>query len=260
MLLNSSHLLAELAARCVVGMRGEERDRVVAPVVAQPLLLQHRVVQELVHRHQLDRGDADALQVVDHRGVPDRGVGAAQLLRDVGVQLGEALDVRFVDDALGVRDLGGAVTGPVEERVHDDAEQHARGGVVVVALVGIAELVREHRLAPPDVVAGRLRVRIEQQLVRVAAQTLVGIPRPVDAVAVPLTRLHLGQVDVPDVAVHLGQLDARLDAGVVEQAQLDLLGHLAEEREVGAGAVEGRARAGRRCRARPACASFAVGA
>src|SRR3712207_7475122 len=42
-------------------------------------------------------------------------------------------------------------------------------------------------------------------------------------------------------SVHLGQPDALLGPVVVEQAQLDLLGHLAEDREVGAGAVEGRA-------------------
>ena len=43
----------------VVGVRGEEAERVVAPVVAQALLEQGAVVDELVHRHQLDRGDAE---------------------------------------------------------------------------------------------------------------------------------------------------------------------------------------------------------
>ena len=52
-------LLAALAAGGVLVVRGEEADRVVAPVVAQPALDQMRVVDELVHRQQLDRGDAE---------------------------------------------------------------------------------------------------------------------------------------------------------------------------------------------------------
>jgi hypothetical protein len=51
---------AERVARRVQVVRREERDRVVAPVVAQPLGVEVVVVDELVHRHQLDRGDAEA--------------------------------------------------------------------------------------------------------------------------------------------------------------------------------------------------------
>ena len=64
-----------------------------------------------------------------------------------------------------------------------------------------------------------------------------GVVRAVHPEAVALAGVDAGQVGVPDVAVHLGQPDALLVAVVVEQAQLDLLGHLAEDREVGAGAV-----------------------
>jgi hypothetical protein len=42
---------------------------------------------------------------------------------------------------------------------------------------------------------------------------------------------------VPDVAVHLGHVQALLAAAAVEEAQLNALGHLGEEREVGADAV-----------------------
>ncbi len=53
------HLLAPLAVAGVVVVRREVGDRVVAPVVAQAQLVQAAVVDELVHRHQLDRGDAE---------------------------------------------------------------------------------------------------------------------------------------------------------------------------------------------------------
>ena len=57
------HLLAGLARRGVVVVRREVADRVVAPVVAQAALQQVGVVDELVHRQQLDGGDAELGEV-----------------------------------------------------------------------------------------------------------------------------------------------------------------------------------------------------
>jgi hypothetical protein len=42
---------------------------VVTPVVGQPALGQAAVVDELVHRHQLDGGDTEPLEVLDGDGV-----------------------------------------------------------------------------------------------------------------------------------------------------------------------------------------------
>ena len=58
-LLEVLHLLALAVAVRVLVVRREEADRVVAPVVAQPALDEVGVVDELVHRQQLERGDAE---------------------------------------------------------------------------------------------------------------------------------------------------------------------------------------------------------
>ena len=179
------------------------------------------------------------------RRVRQAGVRPALLLGHVGVQLGQALDVRLVDEGLVVGDGEAAVALPVEERVDDHAVRHVRRGVVVVAGVLVAEVVGEERLVPVDVAGRGLGVGVEEQLVGVAALALVGVPRAVDAVAVALAGLHGRDVAVPDVGVDLGDLEPRLGEGAgvvgvgVEQAQLDALGDLAEQGEVGAGAVEG---------------------
>ncbi len=70
-----------------------------------------------MHRHQLDRRDAEPLQVLDHRGVPDARVRAALLLRHVGMQLRQALDVGLVDHRLAVQVARLPVALPVEERL-----------------------------------------------------------------------------------------------------------------------------------------------
>ena len=167
-------------------------------------------MDELVHRHQLDRGDAEAGQVVGDRRVGEAGVRPTELLGDIRVQLGQPLHVGLVDDRLVVGDLQRPVALPVEERVDHDAVGHVRGRVVVVARVRVAEVVAEQRLVPVDLAGGCLGVRVEQQLVGVAPDALRGVPRAVHPVAVALTGLHRGQVAVPNVGVDLGELDPRL--------------------------------------------------
>ena len=207
------HLLAVRRVGRVVGVRSEEAEGVVAPVVAQTLLQQRVVLHELVHRHQLDRGHAEPGQVLGDGGVGQAGVRAAQLLGNVGVQLGEALHVGLVDDRLVVGHVEPAVALPVEVRAGDHAERHVRAGVLVVAgLRALLEVVAEDRRVPVDLTVGGLGVGVEQQLGGVAAQPLLRVVGPVHAVAVALPRLHVRQVAVPDVGVHLGDLDARTSA------------------------------------------------
>ncbi len=125
----------------VGGVRGEEVQGVVAPVVRQPAIQQARLGGERVHGEQLDRGHAEPLEVLDHRGVGEARVGAVQLRRHIRVPLGEALHVALVDD-------GAVQRGP---RLHD---------------VAPVEAVLDHHRAPflvPVALGEAARVRVEQQ-------------------------------------------------------------------------------------------------
>jgi hypothetical protein len=148
--------------------------------------------------------------------------------------------VGLVDDGLLVRRLRRAVDAPVEVGVDDDGLRHVHRGVQVVALAGV-EVVAEAGLVPVDLAVDGLGVRVEQQLVRVAALALARVVGTVHAVAVPLAGLDAGQERVPDERVPLGEADALLVAVGVEEAELDLLGDLAVDGEVGSGAVVGGA-------------------
>ena len=110
-------------------MRSEVSDRVVAPVVRQPLGLERRIVRELVDRHELDRGDAELRQVLDNRGVRHACVGAAQLLWDLWVAHRHALDVCLVDDRLRIVVARAVVALPVEEGIDDDGVHRGGGGI-----------------------------------------------------------------------------------------------------------------------------------
>ena len=97
---------------------------------------------------------------------------------------------------------------------------------------------------PLHLACDRARVRVEQELRRVAADAVSGCPRPVHAEAVVLAGREVGDVALPDEALSLFEAPARLNF-VIEQTQLDLFGDAAEEREARAVAVVVRAE--RRC-------------
>jgi hypothetical protein len=71
------------------------------------------------HRHELDRGDAEALQIADHGRVGQPRIGAPKLGRYLRVGPGQAADMDLVDDRVGVRDLRVPVLLPVEGRIFD---------------------------------------------------------------------------------------------------------------------------------------------
>ncbi len=122
-------LLAAGAEGGVGVVRGEEADGVVAPVVGQAAVLEHAVVHELVHRHEFHRGHAERGEVLQHGGVRESGVAAAQPFGDVRVGAGEAADMGLVDHRVRVRRPGRAVVAPVEERVGDHAQHGVAGAV-----------------------------------------------------------------------------------------------------------------------------------
>jgi hypothetical protein len=99
------YLLAALARGCIVVVRREESDRVVAPVVAQAPGDQLSVVHELMHWQQLDRGDAELGQVVKRSRMAQPGVGTALRRRNIGVPRGESLHMDLVNDRVVQRDI-----------------------------------------------------------------------------------------------------------------------------------------------------------
>ena len=115
--LELGHLAARVAGAGIARIRREEVGGVVAPVIRQPFVDQALVVQKVVHRHQLDGRDAELLQIRDARLGRQSRIGAAQVLRHVRMQLGEAFDVDFVDDGVAQRNLG--ASGPVPNRSTD---------------------------------------------------------------------------------------------------------------------------------------------
>jgi len=124
--------------------------------------------------------------------------------------------------------VGRVVVAPVEGVVDHHALGDAGGAVALIdrqiGLLVVARLVTEDRLRPVDLAPGRLRVRIDEQLARVAAVPALGRVGSVHAQPVKLPGAEAWHVAVEDVAGGLVQIEtlrlARRIGGVV-QANLD---------------------------------------
>jgi hypothetical protein len=236
-------------------VRGEVADRVVAPVVGQAAVDQEPLGDVLVHRQQLDRGDAEVAQVAGRGLVPEPGVAAAQLRRHVRVALGEPLDVHLVDDGIGVgasrRRVALPVVGPLGDVDHQRPGD-VRGRVDPRRPGRVGRVVPEQRVAVRHGSGQGAGVRVDQELARIAAQPPGGVERPVDPVPVGLPGREAGHEAVPDSGVVVLEPGPGLLAGGrVEQADRDLLGHGRGDREVHPAVGGRRAQPGAVARQRP---------
>ena len=248
--LNSRTCSPRRPGRRVERVRGEVADRAVAPVVRQAALGEEVLVGDVVDRQQLDRRHAERAEVLDRRFRRQARIGAAQVVANGRMQLREALDVGLVDDGVVPGRARRRVALPVEARVDDDALRD-RGGVVLV--VDARGRRRRRRRARREAVAASQSIGPSIAFAYGSIRSLLGLNRwpcrravaAVDAVAVPLARADAREVACQLNAVRCVSAEPRLVVVVVEQAELDVVGVLGEEREVRALAVPGRRRAGR---------------
>ncbi len=194
--------LGAAGGRRVRRVRGEEVQGVVTPVVRQAQLQQARLGGEGVHGQQLDAGDTEREQVIDHGGMRESRVGAVQGGRDEGMPFRQALHVSLVDHGAVHRHPGLRRGAPIERPVDDDRAP-------------VAEAARDETA----------RVRLDEQRLRVE-----GVSRTVrsaDADGIPRARSKQRRRRLEDTAAHGGHRDGLggpVEVDVVEDEQLHRVG------------------------------------
>ena len=205
----AQHLVRVGVAR-VGRVRGEEAQRVVAPVVGQAEVDEVRLVGEGVHRQQLDGRHAEGAQVLDGHRVAQAGVGAAQVLGDPWQPSRHLAHVHLVDHPCVAGVGRGSVVAPVEGRVEHDIARD-EGGRLAAPL----EDRRVVRHGPLD----GSTPRVEEQLCWVEAVPHGRVPGSVGPQPVAPARVDVRHEPTPPPVAEGGQLDARLAPFVVGQAE-----------------------------------------
>jgi hypothetical protein len=226
-----------IETRAVAGVRGEEGNRRIAPVVDQARRAVLRI--ELEYGEEFDRGDPEILKIrnlVDHAGVRPALVG-----HDAGARMPrETSDVHLVDHGGGERPTERGVALPVIGLGIDDDAAH--GDLRVVARAARRQtvvLVRHDNGAP---------VGIEQHLGRIEAKPSRRVDGAGCAVRVDLCGAESGHESVPVVVAPVSRRIEADDArrlGVayaVEEEKLDRAGLAREDAEVDAALHHGSAK------------------
>ena len=123
-------------------------------------------------RQQLDRGDAELDQVVDHRRGGERGERAALGQLDRRMLDREAAHMHLEDDCLLPRSVRMMVVVPAEGSLDDAAFRHLPRAVAAVegeVFARAADAIAVHDIAPAQLPGQRLGIGVEQQLVGVEA-------------------------------------------------------------------------------------------
>ncbi len=193
-------------------------------------------------------------------GAREAAVRAAQILAHAVAELREPLDVQLVDHAS--RSTACAAGRSSSSSQSNDGSMTTHFGIA--GAESDSSIVRSASSAPApgtygsvfaaspvDRAVDRLRVRVDQQLRRVEAAARRRARTARARGSRSAGRADAGQVAVPVERGALAQLDALLVAVLVEEAELDPLRVLGEEREVRAVAVPLRAERERRARSRP---------
>jgi hypothetical protein len=205
----------------------KKSDRVIAPIVLQPLFEKITVVNERMDGQQFHRGHAQRPDVVDDRLGAQSGVKAPQILVDRGIQLGEPFDVGFVDDRLVPRHVAPTIfAAPIEVGIDHNGPGHERSAVALIhgqIPAFTPEPIAENRWVPHKLAGMGARVRVKQELVRIKSVTCLGLVRTVRPEAIKRPRADLGYMTVEDFVGVLREFEP-LDlsgADAVEDANLD---------------------------------------
>ncbi len=233
--------------RAVPVVRGEVGEGVVSPVIGEIFGDQRVFAGVVVDGKELDGGDSQGAEVVDHRFAGQPCIGSPDLGGELRVESGKALHMGLVDDGFGPGRSGGTVGSPDVGGVHDDRQGGPRGIVPVVrdhVSLGISQGIGKEGVIPADSPGDLLGVGIEKDLGGVEPESPGRVVGAVDPVAVDPPRPGFRKVDVPDMVGPLGEGNPhRLGRGlpVGKKAEFDALGIFGKEGKVDPFSVPGGA-------------------
>src|SRR5262245_12270058 len=201
----------ERSIRGITRLGCEKAQRIVAPIVAKAALDQMAIIDKGVDRQQFKCGDTQTLEMIDHRRCRKAAIRTAPSGRHILAKLSQPLDVGFVDDRVLPGDRRSTFFAPCERFVDHHALWNSTSVVPPIEReVGAraAGAIPEMRVTPDEAPCELFGIGIDEQLVRIEAQSALGLIRAMNPVTVELSRHDIVEVAVPDVLCAFWQRDA----------------------------------------------------
>src|SRR5579872_7360851 len=149
-------------------------DWLITPVVDETSADEEFIIRPLLDWHELHSGDAERGQMLNDRGARQSRVRAAEVGRNIRMELRQALDMGFVNDGVGQWYGRRMITLPVKRGygIYNDTTWGIRRRVQVAGhqLRTAAGLEIVQRWTPVDCAGNCSCVRIEQQHCRIESQ------------------------------------------------------------------------------------------
>ena len=98
----------------------KKRKCVVTPKIRQVIRHKMAVVDMMMHGHQFHCGDAQIMQMLNRSFCPHARIGSSKLFGNIGVQLGQAFDMSFVDQCFVPRSSQQLITFPIEIAINNN--------------------------------------------------------------------------------------------------------------------------------------------
>ena len=195
------------------------------------------------HWQQLDRSDAQALQMRNRGRLGKAGNRASKFAGDAGMLLAVAAHMHLIEHGFAPGASGrGQAVGQTDLTGHPALRHEGRAVAMVegMAALGMIGLKPKHRVMPLEAADQLSGIRVEQQLVGIEAMPVIRGIRAVGAKAIDHPGLRFRHESVKDIAGAAWQVKARdfLLAGGIEQTQLDALGVVRPDRDIDAIALD----------------------
>ena len=187
----------------IAGRWRKETERVIAPEVFQAAIEQVLIVREPVNRQQLDRGNAEAFDVLHRRFMPHPLKRTAQFRRNSRVKLGKTFDVALIDHGMRPRDIGSAGVLPVNGIGVDDLtfgrKRRAVSRIKAEIQLIVSQLIAEVGIVPLNVTHQFTGIGVNKQLIGIEAVTVLRIVRAIHTVTIQRPRFQIRHIAVPDL-------------------------------------------------------------
>ena len=164
-----------------------------------------------MNRHQFNGSNPQLPEIINYSRVCKRGIGAANVFRNMRMEFCKTLHVQFVDNCFMIGNLWKLIFLPIERRIDHNTSRHKWHAVLTTKTqicIGMPHFVAKQRIVPMDGIRNCLGVRIDEKFIRIKPMSMFRFITAIDPVAIQLTWLQTRNINMPHMMGSFIHLDS----------------------------------------------------